>query len=206
MTISEKILSQFSTDEPIFIEDIAAIFSDKSRPWVDKVLKKMVDSQELKRFSNGVYYIPRKTIFGESTLDSDKIISKKYIEYGDTVYGYVAGTTLLNSLGLTTQVPNIITVITNNEKSRGRKVMIGRQEMYLMKSPTEITKENRAVLQLLEAVKLLNPDDLDETENKNLEKYIMQNSITLSDISKYCVYFPDSVSKKLLRGNLIGNV
>lgn len=204
MTTSDKILNQFNPDEPILVEDMIKMFPNRSRQWVDKVLKTMVDSQKIKRFSTGVYYIPRKTIFGDSILDSDKVVSKKYIASKDKVFGYVSGMALLNSLGLTTQVPNVITVTTNNESSRGRKVRIGKQEVYLIKSPTEVTSENCAVLQLLEAVKLVDLNALDETENKNLESYIKANNITLKDVSKYCLYFPDAVSKKILGGDLIG--
>ena len=203
MTAAERIANQFNFDEPILVEDIIRMFPDRSRQWVDKALKTMVDSRALKRYSTGVYYIPRKTMFGDSLLDSDRVVTKKYIESNGKVYGYVSGTALLNSIGLTTQVPNMIIIVTNKESSRGRKVKIGKQEVYLIKSPTEITKENRAVLQLLEAVKSVDLNDLDETELNNLEKYIKNNKITLRDVSKYCVFFPDVVSKKILGGKLI---
>ena len=203
MTTAERITNQFGTDEPILVDDIIKMFPNRSRQWVDKALKKMVDSKALKRYTTGVYYIPRKTLFGDSLLDSDRVITKKYIESDGKIYGYVSGTALLNSFGLTTQVPNMITIVTNNESSRGRKVRIGKQEVYLIKSPTEITEKNCAVLQLLEAVKLVDLNDLDETENKNLESYIRKNKITLNDVSEYCAFFPDVVSKKILGGKLI---
>lgn len=203
MTATEIITNGFQTDEPILVEDIIKIFPNRSRQWVDKFLKTLVESKLLKRYATGVYYMPRETMFGDSQLDSDKVITKKYLESNGEVYGFVSGTALLNSLGLTTQVPNMITVVTNNESSRGRKVKIGKQEVYLIKSPTEITKENRSVLQLLEAVKLVDLNDLDETEFNNFEKYIKKNKITLKDVSKYCVFYPDAVSKKILGGKLI---
>ena len=204
MTTNEMIAGRFKTDEPILVDDIIKMFPNRSRQWVDKALKTMVDSKTLKRYTTGVYYIPRKTLFGDSLLDADRVVAKKYIENNGEVYGYVSGTALLNSLGLTTQLPNMISIVTNNESSRGRKVKIGKQEVYLIKSPTKITKENRTVLQLLEAVKLVDLNNLDKTENKNLEDYIIKNKIKLNDVSKYCVFFPDVVSKKILGGKLIG--
>lgn len=204
MTETEMITNRFKTDEPILVEDIIKMFPNRSRQWVDKKLKTLVDNKMLKRYSTGVYYIPRKTMFGDSLLDSDRVVVKKYIESDGKVYGYVSGTALLNSLGLTTQVPNMITIVTNNESSRGRRVKIGKQEVYLIKSPTEINKKNCAVLQLLEAIKMKDLNSLDETENKNLENYIRKNNITLSDVSKYCSFFPDIVSKKILGGKIIG--
>lgn len=204
MTVYETILNSFNPDEPILVEDIENLFPNKSRPWIDKTIKTMVDQKMIKRFSMGVYYIPRKTIFGDSILNTNKIISKKYLSNQEDVYGYMSGISLLNTLGLTTQVPNKMTIVTNNESSRGRKATIGKQELYLIKAPTKITKQNYAVLQLLEAIKLIDLNELDELENRNLIDYIKTNAITLKDISQYCVFFPDFVSKRILGGNLIG--
>lgn len=204
MTIYETILNSFNPDEPILVEDIENLFPNKSRPWIDKTIKTMIDQKMIKRFSMGVYYIPRKTIFGDSILNTNKIISKKYLSNQEDVYGYMSGISLLNTLGLTTQVPSQMTIVTNNESSRGRRTTIGKQELYLIKAPTKITKHNFAVLQLLEAIKLIDLNELDELENRNLIDYIKTNAITLKDISQYCVFFPDFVSKRILGGNLIG--
>lgn len=166
-------------------------------------MKTMVDQKMIKRFSDGIYYIPRKTIFGDSRLDVDKIISKKYLTNKDEVYGYIAGITLLNSLSLTTQVPNRITIVTNKESSRGRKILIGKQEVYITKSRIEVTRENYPVLQLLEIIRLIVPEELDEIESNNLLNFIINNAITLKKVSQYCVYYPDYVSKRILGGKLI---
>lgn len=206
MSIYTGIKEAFGYDEPIFASDIANMFPDRSRPWVDKLLKTMVDNNQLKRFSTGVYYIPRKTLFGESMLSPQKVIVKKYIKNDTQTYGYVSGTALLNTLGLTTQVPNMLTVVTNNESTRGRKVSVGSQAVYLMKSSTEITKDNCATLQLLETAKLIDLYNLNEAERLNLEKYIEENNITLSTVSEYCPFFPDYVSKRVLGGGLIGKL
>lgn len=196
----------FGYDEPILASDIEAMFPERSRPWIDKAIKTMVDENQLRRFSTGVYYIPRKTPFGDSLLNPQKVIAKKYIKNGNETYGYVSGTSLLNMLGLTTQVPNLLTVVTNNESSRGRRIAIGNQFVYVMKSSTEITKENCAALQFLEAVKLVDLNELDEIERYNLEKYIDDNNVTLTMVSKYCSFFPDYVSKRVLGGSLIGKL
>lgn len=203
MSVYQEIINSFKEDEPIFIEEIESLYSDKSRPWIDKTIKTMVDQSLIKRFSTGIYYIPRKTMFGEAVLSTNKVIQKKYLSNKEEVYGYASGISLLNSIGLTTQVPNKITIVTNKESSRGRTTMVGKQELYLMRSPTRITKDNYAVLQLLEIVKFIDLEELDDLGNDNLINYIKENAITVKDISKYCRYFPDYVSKRILGGNLI---
>lgn len=203
MNIFNELSEKFNTDEPILIEDIEKMYPQRSRPWIDKAIKTLVDSKQLKRFSAGVYYIPRKTVLGDSVLNPRKVIAKKYIQNSQDIYGYLGSTSLLNSFGLTTQVPNVITVISNNESTRGRKVVIGNQSVYLCKPPTKITKSNFKTLQFCELIRLIDLDKLDSIEIKNLENYIEENDISLSSISKYCSAFPDSVSRKILGGPLI---
>lgn len=203
MNIFNELSAKFNTDEPILIEDIEKMYPQRSRPWIDKAIKTLVDGKQLKRFSTGVYYIPRKTVLGDSVLNPRKVIAKKYIQNSQDIYGYLGGTSLLNSFGLTTQVPNVITVISNNESTRGRKIEVGNQSVYLCKRPTKITKSNFKTLQFCELIRLIDLDKLDSIEIKNLENYIEENDILLSSISKYCSAFPDSVSRKILGGPLI---
>lgn len=203
MNIFNELSEKFNTDEPILIEDIEKMYPQRSRPWIDKAIKTLVDGKQLKRFSTGVYYIPRKTVLGDSVLNPRKVIAKKYIQNSQDIYGYLGGTSLLNSFGLTTQVSNVITVISNNESTRGRKVEVGSQSVYLCKPPTKITKSNFKTLQFCELIRLIDLDKLDSIEIKNLENYIEENDISLSSISKYCSAFPDSVSRKILGGPLI---
>ncbi len=206
ITAYNMIKDSFGYDEPIFASDIESMFPERSRPWIDKTIKAMIDKKLIRRFSTGVYYIPRKTLFGDSLLNPQKVISKKYLRNGLETYGYISGTALLNSLGLTTQVPNMITVVSNNESSRGRKVAVGNQSLYVIKSSTQVTSDNCAALKLLEAIRLIDLNDIDEIGRCNLEKYIEDNSITLEMVSKYCSFFPDYVSKRVLGGSLIGKL
>ena len=203
VTAYNMIKESFGYDEPILASDIEAMFPERSRPWIDKAIKTMVDENQLKRFSTGVYYVPRKTPFGDSLLNPHKVIEKKYIKNNDETFGYVSGMSLLNSLGLTTQVPNSITIVTNNESSRGRKITVGNLSVYLIKSSAEIRNENCATLQFLEIMKLVDPNAFDKFEINNLERYIDDNNITLAMVSKYCTFFPDYVSKRLLSSKVI---
>ncbi len=204
MTSYERIIDSFNTDEPIFVDDIKVIFPDKSRPWIDKTLKAMVESESMKRFDQGVYYIPRKTAFGDSILSPKAVLTRRYIRDKENVFGFMSGIALLNEIGLTTQVPNVLTIVSNREKTRGRMVKIANQQAYLIKAPCKIDNSNYNTLKLLEAVKLLNADTLNETQINNMSRFIKENSITINDISQYCIYYPDYVSKRILGGKLIG--
>lgn len=203
MELQNTIVNNFAVDEPIFVDDIERLFPDRSRPWIDKAIRQLVDDKTIKRYSTGVFYIPRKTIIGESILNPQKIIAKKYIKNSVDVYGYLSGISLLNSVGLTTQVPNMINIVSNKESSRGRKVSVGNQSAYVSRSEVDINSENQAVLQFLEIVKTSDPNDFDDIETDNLRRYIKENNVDLKSVSEYCRYFPDYVSKRILGGNLI---
>lgn len=76
MNVFNELSEKFNTDEPILIEDIEKMYPQRSRPWIDKAIKTLVGSKQLKRFSTGVYYIPRKTVLGDSVLNPRKVITK----------------------------------------------------------------------------------------------------------------------------------
>ena len=151
----------------------------------------------------GVYFIPSGTKLDHIRYNADNIIAKKYIERNGRVFGYYSGDTLLRKLRIPNHHSSIITIITNKEKSRGRKVTIGDKEVYIVKSPTKITNTNFRTLTFLEAVRLIDFSNQDRWIINNLEDYIHQYQITLSQVQKYCVFFPDAVSKKILSSNLI---
>ena len=203
MKADEKILQTFRKSEPILIEEIVDLFHGKPRHWVDYVLKTMVEENRLHRYSTGVYYIPGipHTLFYSPSVED--VVKKKYIEDRKGAYGYLAGDSLLFSLGLIKDPPKVMTVATNREKSRGRSITIHGKTIYITKTHGRVNRENQAVLMFLEAVRLLEIDWRNEERLKILCKYIMDKEIDLLNVSEYCRYFPDSVSKKILSSQLV---
>lgn len=197
------ILGDYVKNEPIFIEDIIQQNPTRSRQWIDHELNNMVVNKQLKRYMTGVYFISSGTKLDHIRYQADHIIKKKYIERNGKVFGYYSGDTLLRKLKIPNDHSDVITIITNKEKSRGRKVTVGDREVYLIKPPTEITNTNYRMLTFLEAVRLIDFSNQERWIINNLEDYIHQYQITLSQAQKYCVYFPDAVSKKILGNCLI---
>ena len=66
-------------------------------------------------------YLTKTNIFGEMPLANSKIIQYKYLvdKFGN-VKGYITGANLINKVGLTTQVPNIIDIVTNECKNNNK--------------------------------------------------------------------------------------
>lgn len=203
MEEKEIFLYSYSVNEPIFIEDIIKQNPSRSRRWIDHELSVLSESGQIKRYETGIYYRPVKGRSGLSDLNADDVIQSKYIERGGKVFGYVSGNSLLKVLNLTAIEPDVMIIVTNKEKSRGRNVMIGGKRIRLVKPPIEITKDNADVLRFLEAVRIVDIKEQDQLTLSRLEEYIIKYHVTFSAVHEYCIYFPDAVSKKILGTSLI---
>lgn len=120
-------------------------------------MQALCEERKIIRYEKGVYYIPTKTVFGDSILNPRKVIEKKYIKDGDKIIGYYSGITFQNQLKLTTQMPNVIEVYTNNETAKIRDVFVGKQKVILRKARTTINNDNVAVLSFLELMNDITP-------------------------------------------------
>jgi len=114
--------------------------------------------------------------------------------------------TFLNQLRLTTQMPNVIEIYTNNEPSNVRDVMVGNQKVLLRKSRTDINKENIAVLSFLEMMNFVTTSFIDSDRKQIIVRYMRENGIARKDISQYAPLFPDKAIRNLVESELIYNV
>lgn len=204
MTLYESLLMNFGYNEPIFVTEI--LFKDYSRPWIYKELNKLCAEKKLIRFDKGIYYIPKETIFGKTLLNPEKVIEKKYIRSDSEIFGFYSGQTLLNQFGMSTQMPNIIEICTNNESSKIRDVDIAHVKVRLRRSKIDVTKENEAVLRFLELMNYVIPGNMDQFQKSALKRYVNENKITREDITRYAPVFPDKVMRNLIESEVIYSV
>ena len=201
MTFSESLKEKYGYNEPIYVDEIK--FNDYSRPWIAKELKKLVDSEVIKRFDIGIYYFPQKMFFVDSFLDPRKVVEKRFLSDGNEVYGYIMGVSLLNLTGISTQVPNLIELATNRESTRVRDINIGTQRVRARRSRTTVTKENKNVLQFLDLMNAISPAEMDETEKFMLRKYIEDSGVTRSAVLEYTGVFPAKAMKNMIESKVI---
>ena len=74
--MNKDLLKNYVENKPIFLSDII----DKtglSRARVNQYVKKYIDSGLLSRYADGIFFIPTKTVIGNSTLDIRDVIEKK---------------------------------------------------------------------------------------------------------------------------------
>lgn len=204
MEFYDYLFSQYGYNSPIFYNEIS--YKNYSRPWLQKELIKLCEQGQLARFEKGVYYIPSVTMLGTSRLDAKKVITKKYINDGTNIIGYYSGVKLLNMLGLSTQVPNLSEIYTNNENSRLREVTVGKQKVIIRKSRTTVNSDNVAVLSLLELMNFTDGKFFDKEKLDIVKQYIAENKITQKYILEYAPSFPDKAMRTLIESGVIFSV
>jgi len=189
-----KYINAFQKDDPIFIEEIKEYVVqfckkediNKVCENVNVILNRLNKENIIKTFYKGIYYKPTKNVFGEMPLDKNKVIDKKYLkDKNSNRKGYIAGAKLFNQLGLTTQVPNITNIVTNECKNYNEY-----ENEYLnvtiRKPKVEINNENYRYLQLFDI--LNNRDNVNvevDNEDEIIYQFIQDNNLDFEKIIKY---------------------
>lgn len=114
-----------------------------------KAIERLIAKGLIKRVSTGVFYKPRKTVFGELKPNEDELLKPYLFEKGKRV-AYITGTTLYNRLGLTTQIPKTIKIACRNKRIT---VSRGNLKATPVKSYVDVMDNNFYLLELLDALK-----------------------------------------------------
>lgn len=202
--LKDYLVEIYGYNEPIFINEIC--MDGMNDNTIRQYFKRMVKSGDLMRYDTGIYYLPKESrLLNKSYLDPVKVIYRKYIENNVSTFGYFAGATFANQIGLTTQMPAVIEIVTNKEATKGRLVSVGNQKVRLKRSQIPVTRENADMLQLIDAVGQI--DKYTELEIKAalnlLKEYIRKKGFMQSELSATVSAMTGQTAKKLIEGGLI---
>ena len=193
-TMVVNYINNCEKNEPIFIEDIKEyimqFYNEAEKENVcnniKAILNRLTKENVIKTAYKGIYYIPKVNIFGEMPLARRKIIQHKYlVDKLGNVKGYITGAMLFNQLGLTTQVPNLIDIATNECKNYN-KYTNGYLNTTIRKPKIDVTTENYKYLQLFDLIE--NKDNINievENEDELLYRFIQGNELNFEKIIKY---------------------
>ena len=198
MELVKDLKSQYGENTPIFFEDIANVCSGYTRGRVYQLIDAAMNSGLLAKAGYDCYYIPTTTPFGKSLLNPRKVIEKKYISNKGEVYGFYTGLALLNSFGITTQMPNVIEVFTNNEATKSRRVTINNQTIIVKRARTTINNSNYKEMMLLELFNLADARSIDVQATQKIVDYMKQNNISIQGIMKYAKFVPARAIKNFM--------
>lgn len=127
----------------------------------------------IKKVSKGKYYKPKITPFGEIGPSSEEKI-KSFINTSEN--DYISGISNLNRLGLTTQVPNVITIASNQSS---RKVKLQNATIKFVPKRNRSSKENIKLLQLLDAL-----NSLKKIPNTSIDEAFRMIKIMIEKLEK----------------------
>lgn len=200
MDFLQELISTYGYDTPIFTN--ALKISSISNAGIRQNLSRLTRQGKIERFAQGIYYIPTFTVLGKSCLDPKKVYEAKYITDGIDIYGFYSGLMLENAVGLTTQMPNVVEIVTNKESSRHREITIGNQQIQLRKGRTEITAANAGILQFLDLINQIDIAILTGDKRRYLLYYARLQKLRKSDIYNYISLYPSRVAQKLLESRI----
>lgn len=200
MILIDYLLKKYGTNKPIITEELS--IPEISYENLRKQLSRYNSQGILEKYSQGVYYIPKETILGRSTLSIDDVINRKYITNDNDIYGFYSGLSFYNKLGISTQVPFVYEIVTNKEKSRVREITLKNQKIILRKPYVKINKNNYLENQFLDFINNANSNDLSDNIDV-LKKYIKDNNLNKNVILDLITYYPSKTSKKLIESRLL---
>lgn len=185
----------YKVNEPIFVSDIDLPVTDTN---LRQMLKVLCDNGQIFRYDTGIYYMKGVSrLKGGISLSASEVARYKYISRNNQINGYYSGYTFANQLGLTTQVPYTIEIVSNQASAKCREVRLKNQKIMLRKPRTKITKDNYSVLQLLDLLKDWEKyvDDDMSMAAERIRAYIREICIRRTDVDEYIGLFPDRVYK-----------
>lgn len=193
----EYLKSNYLENEPIFVSDIKLPVSDVN---LRRMFKELCDVGKIERFDKGIYYLPKKSLLkGGVPLSVDTVIRSKYVVRKEEVEGYYSGYTFANQLGLTSQVPYLLEIVSNHTSARFREIEMKGRRIALRKPRVSVTRENYLVLQVLDLLSNIEKysDISKEGTAKRLKKYIEEENISKKKIDTYIKEYPDRIYKNI---------
>lgn len=198
------LMENFGYNEPIFLNDLSV--EGLSENAVRQSVKRLVANGFLERYDSGIYYIPKQGgLLGKSYLDPSLVIMRKYVQNKSETYGYITGISFANQLGLTTQMPAIIEVVTNRESTNGRLITIGNQKVRVKKPTVTISDSNVELLQLLDSIgqaEKYTELSMEETI-ETMISYVKQKRFTKEQLSEVSSIITGATAKKLIEWGMI---
>lgn len=203
-TLYEYLLDNYKENEPIFLADLQV--DGMTRTNVRQQIKKLTNTGKVKRFDNGIYFLPKKTIFKSgSQLAPEKVLECKYLRDKDERCGYVSGLMFFNQMGLTMQVPMMYEVVSNKATNDYRETSLAKSRVIVRKPKVPVTEKNYKALQFLDMLK--DVDVYSEVTGKPLQdrlyRYMDDANLSISEMEPYFAYYPDKLYKNLVETRVI---
>lgn len=198
------LMENFGYNEPIFLKDLSV--EGLSENVMAQFLETLFSDGFLEKYDNEIYYIPKRDgVLSKSYLDPFLVVMRKYVQSRTKTYGYVTGIFFANQLGLTTQMPSVIEIVTNREVTNGCMVMVGNQKVRVKQSVITIDNSNAELLQFLDAISQAEKNtELSMQETIEIfRSYAKQKHFTKKQLSEVSSVLIGAVEKKLIEWKIL---
>ena len=202
--LKSYLIENYGYNEPIFLNELSV--EGMSENAIRQSVKRLVAGGFLERYDNGIYYIPKRNgLLGKSYLDPSVVVMRKYVKSKVEIYGYVTGISFANQLGLTTQMPAVIEVVTNREATNGRVVTVGKQRVRIKKPTIFVSDSNAELLQFLDGVSQAEKyTELSIEDTRDvLRAYVRRMCFTKEQLAEVSPVLTGATAKRLIEWGMI---
>jgi hypothetical protein len=154
-----------------------------------KALERLVKKETITRYSSGIFFKPKQTVFGTLKPNEQELLKTYLFENGKRI-AYITGLSLYNRMGLTRQVPKTFKIACRDKRIFAS---VGSIKGKAVKSYVDVTDDNYNLLELLDAFKDFNriPDLVANTAVLLLgNKLKGLTAKELDKIIKYALKYP----------------
>ena len=141
---------------------------------VNKTLERLAASGEIARVALGIYTRPKKSrLFGFVLPGAEEVVQA--IAKRDKARIISTGVQALQQLGLSTQVPMNVIYLTDGAP---RKIKVGKRTITFKKTtPKNLTIKDKKLNIVIQGLKELGKDNVDENAKQKIKKVLHQMSI-----------------------------
>lgn len=150
---------------------------DKVRKTVNVNLARLEHEGVVSRIARGVYCKRIRTPFGDYVPSKDMIYGRWLVLDGDRVIGYETGLSLMNQIGLVSQMPRKKWIATNNYSLPVPKDV----EIEIQKPRATVTSENYKYLQILDMIDNMEEAPIDAAAPEEIIRDKTESSGLLPD-------------------------
>ena len=155
-------------DSVLFRSDYPEYHSE----FVGSTLAELTESGVLFKMAQGIYVKPRKSMFGLVLPSIEKIVQA--IAMRDNAEVLPSGTTALNALGLSTQVPMNYSYLTSGSE---RTIKLANRQVVLKRGvPKNFCYKTRLIALLTQALRALKQENIGDSEIQIIRELIAKET------------------------------
>lgn len=182
------LVKMYGEHMPILKEELKKIMQIKNEHSFNQVLSYLVSFGILKRYENGIFYIPSaNSKFSHLEPSVHDIVEAKYLKNGQ---GIRTGAFLLYKYKFTSQVSTYYDVLTNNTSVHTRSKKLYDGQVTISYPPLKIDEENIQYLEFLELIKHIQFSDFNRIKNRSkLIDLINSLNLNKAKLIQYSDYY-----------------